>query len=105
MKRKVLIYDPRCPKCKFIGKLVKFFDFGGKFTFFNLTSKEAVDLLHEFYPRIPYNFHFIIDHKDLCYTGIKAIPAILFELISGLFWPFGGKGPHWMKEFKQKILH
>ena len=102
MKRKVLIYDPKCPKCRFIGKVVKFIDFGGKITFFELRSKDAVSLLHEFYQHIPWNFHFIIDHKDLCYTGIKAIPAILYELTAGILWPFGGKGPHWMDEFRRR---
>ena len=102
MQNRVLIFDSRCPKCRFISKIVKFFDFGGKFSFLALTSKEGNNLLHEFYANIPYNFHFIIDHKDLCYTGIKAIPAIFKELIYGMFWPFGGEGPHWMNEFKRR---
>lgn len=95
--KKILIYDPRCPKCRFLGKLVRFFDFGGKFTFYPIATREASEILHDFYRNIPYNFHFIIDHKDLCYTGIKAIPAVLYELIAGLFWPFGGNGPHWLR--------
>jgi len=93
---KILVYDPHCPKCRFLGKIVRLFDIKQKFSYFDIRTKEASKLLHDFFRIIPYNFHFIIDDKDLCYTGIKAIPIVLYELIIGLLWPYGGKGPYWI---------
>lgn len=39
----------------------------------------------------------IHDDKDLCYSGIKAIPAIIWYTFLGMLWPFGGAGPSWIK--------
>jgi predicted DCC family thiol-disulfide oxidoreductase YuxK len=96
IQTRILIYDPKCPKCRFIGKIVRIFDISQKFKYYNLRSSSAAKLLHEFFRVIPYNFHFIIDDKDLCYTGIKAIPLILYEIITGLLWPYGSSGPYWI---------
>ena len=95
-KQKILIYDAGCPKCRFISKLVRIFDLRQKFGYYSIRSKEGAKLLHEFFRVIPYNFHFIIDDKDLCYSGLKAIPLILYELIIGLIWPYGSNGPFWI---------
>ena len=103
MERKVLVYDPACPYCRFIGKLVKIFDIKQKLTYYPIRTKQASSLLHDFFEIIPYNFHFVYDNKDLCYTGLKAIPLVLYELIIGLIWPYGGKKPFWMKELRIRM--
>ena len=95
-KNKILVYDPGCPKCRFIGKLVRIFDLRSKFTYYSIRSKESSLLLHDFFKNFPYNFHFIIDDKDLCYSGLKAIPLIFYEIILGVLWPYGSEGPFWM---------
>ena len=102
MDKKYLIYEGECPKCRFLSNICKIFDVRGKITYVPIRSKEAVRILHDFYAKIPYNFHFINDDKDLCFTGLKSIPAILWEIISGLFWPFGGKGPLWLNQWRAK---
>ena len=103
-KTKILVYDPSCPKCRFIGKLVKIFDLRSKFAYYSIRSKESAQLLHEFFRVIPYNFHFIIDDKDLCYSGLKAIPLILYEIMTGLLWPYGSEGPFWIHKESVKNL-
>ena len=104
-KTRILVYDSGCPKCRFISKVVKIFDLRQKFAYYSLRDKKGVKLLHEFFQIIPYNFHFVIDDKDLCYTGIKAIPIILYEIILGLLWPYGSKGPFWIQRTISKISH
>ena len=105
MQRKILVYDPSCPYCRFIGKIVKIFDISQKLTYYPIRSRQASSLLHEFFEVIPYNFHFVYDDRDLCYTGLKAIPLLLYELIIGLFWPFGGKETFWMDGLKLRLHH
>lgn len=100
MEKKILVYDPACPYCRLIGKIVKIFDIKQKLSYYPIRSKKASSLLHEFFSIIPYNFHFIYDDRDLCYTGLKAIPLVLYELIMGLVWPYGGNKPHWMKNIR-----
>ncbi|MHA2365269.1 MAG: hypothetical protein ACXAC7_15025 [Candidatus Hodarchaeales archaeon] len=102
MGKKFLLYESECPKCRILSRLCKLFDIRQKITLIPLRSKEAVDLLHEFYESIPYNFHFIDDEKDLCFTGLKAIPPILADMIFGLLWPYGSKGPIWLVNWKKK---
>lgn len=101
-KRKnfVLVYDNGCPKCRFISKVVRMFDLRQKFDYFGLREKRGQRLLLEFFRIIPYNFHFVVDDKDLCYSGIKAIPIILYELILGLLWPYGSH-PDWIHRSKK----
>ena len=95
-KSRILIYDAGCPKCRFISKVVKIFDLRQKFAYYSIREKKGVKLLHEFFRVIPYNFHFVVDDKDICYTGLKAIPIILYEIIIGLLWPYGSNGPYWI---------
>ena len=95
-KTKILVYDNGCPKCRFICAVVKMFDLRQKFDYYGLRENRGKKLLKEFFRIIPYNFHFVVDDKDLCYSGIKAIPIILYELILGLLWPYGSNGPHWI---------
>ena len=102
-QKMVLVYDPACPYCRFIGKLVKIFDIKQKLTYFPIRSRESSSLLHEFFEIIPYNFHFIYDDKDLCYTGLKAIPMLLYEIIIGLIWPYNSKGPFCIDELKTRL--
>ena len=97
IKNLILIYESKCPKCRLLSKLVFLFDIKGQFTFIPIRSKKAVQLLKEFYNNPPYNFHMIDDDKDLCYTGIKAIPAIIRYIFLGILWPFGGNGSGWVK--------
>ena len=92
----ILIYESKCPKCRFLSKLVYLFDIRGVFSFLPIRSRKAVSLLHEFYDHPSYNFYFIDDDRNLCYSGLKAVPAILLNLMKGIFWPFGGKGPDWL---------
>jgi len=100
--KKILIYEGACPKCRLLSNLAKIFDVRGKLTYLPIRTKEATELLHGFYEKIPYNFHFIDDDKDICYTGLKSIPVIFYEIIIGLFWPFGGKGPLWLSQWRAK---
>ena len=103
MERKVLVYDPACPYCRFIGRIVKIFDVKQQLTYYPIRTKRASSLLHEFFEIIPYYFHFIYDDKDLCYTGLKAIPMLLYEIIMGLIWPYGGKPTLSIKELKLRL--
>ena len=103
MEKKILVYDPACPYCRLIGKIVKIFDLKQKLTYYPIRTKEASSLLHDFFAIIPYNIHFIYNDRDLCYTGLKAIPLVLYELIMGLIWPYGGKKPSWLKDIRIKL--
>ena len=105
MGKKILIYEGDCPKCRLLSNLAKIFDVRGKLTYIPIRTKVATQLLHDFYEKIPYNFHFINDDKDLCFTGLKSIPPILWELISGILWPFGGKGPIWLTQWRLNRIH
>lgn len=95
----ILIYENRCPKCRLLSKLIYFFDIKGQFTFVPIRSKAARQLLKEFYENPPYNFHMIDDSKNLCYTGLKAVPAIVWKAFLGIIWPFHGKGSNWVKSY------
>ena len=101
MEKKVLIYDPACPYCRIIGKIVKIFDITNKLTYYPIRTKEASSLLHDFFEIIPYNFHFVYDDRDLCYTGLKAIPMLLYEIIKGLIWPYCCKEPILFENIKK----
>lgn len=99
VKQIILIYESKCPKCRLLSKLIYLFDVKGQFIFIPIRSKKAVTLLKEFYTNPPYNFHMIDNNKDLCYTGVKAIPAIIWKIFCGIIWPFHGEGSNWVKSY------
>ena len=84
-ERFVLVYEAECPKCTFFSNLIMIFDFRGRIKKVALRSSEAYDLLSGFYDKIPYNFHFVEDAADLCYTGIPVIPNVFKQLFLGFF--------------------
>ena len=104
MEKKYLVYEGKCKKCTFIANFFTLFDLNQQFKIVPLRSKEARDLLHDFYEKIPYNFHYIDDQNDLCYTGLKAIPALFSTVIKGVLWPFNWNGSKYLQNMNN-IYH
>lgn len=94
----ILVYEAKCPKCRVLKFLAGVFDLRQKITYMAIREKETILLLKEFYEHPPYNFHFIYNDRDLCFTGLKAVPMIMKELLTGFFWPYGGRGPYWLEQ-------
>ncbi len=88
MFKGILIYESMCPFCRRVKKLIQLFDIGNRIEYIPIRSKEARDLLHEFYEHPPYDFHFI--DGDFCFTGKRAIPRILQTLFISAIWPYSG---------------
>ncbi len=88
MFKGILIYEAKCPFCRRIKKIIEMFDIGKRIEYLPIRSREARNLLYEFYNKPPYDFHFIED--DLCFTGKKAISRILQALFVSIIWPYSG---------------